>query len=133
MKNIVKHLISQFLQITALIFIGLGLSFLISKPVLSYRFIIDVVIVGLLATIPTVIFFIPKLRFIFKIIIHYTLLNLIVVSFAVIFDFVKPDGIIFLMIFILIVYILVWLLEYFVNVQEANDINNALKKITDEE
>lgn len=133
MRNSIKHLLNQFLQITALIFIGLGLSFLISKPVLTYKFIIEVVLVGFLSTIPTVIFLIPKLKFILKIIIHYILLNIIVLTSAYLFGYIEGNGIIFLMIFIFIVYVLIWLLEYFVNVQEAYDINNALEKIIDEE
>lgn len=133
MRNSIKHLLNQFLQITALIFIGLGLSFLISKPVLTYKFIIEVVLVGFLSTIPTVLFLIPKLKFILKIIIHYILLNIIVLTSAYLFGYIEGNGIIFLMIFIFIVYVLIWLLEYFVNVQEANDINNALEKIIDEE
>lgn len=133
MKNNIKYLINQFLQITALIFIGLGLSFLISKPTLSYKFIIEVVLVGLLSTIPTVIFLIPKLKFILKIIIHYVVLNSVVLTSAYLFGYIDGNGIVFLMIFIFIVYVLIWILEYFINVLEANDINSALAKIMDEE
>ena len=134
MKEIMKYLLQQFLFITALIIIGLGIAYAFDETQeLNHLFLIRIVLTGFLSALPTLIFFIPKLKFIYKIIIHYIILNAIVLGLAKLFNYVSGYNWIFLIVFIFIVYVLVWVIELLVNQKEANSINKKILEIKDEE
>ncbi len=134
MKVIFKYLVGQFFYITTLILIGIAIvAAFDSSFVVDNLFLIKLVLTGCVSTIPTIIFFIPKMNFKLKILIHYLILNIVILSMGYLLEFWYGDGWKFIVILILFVYIFVWILEYVMNQREANNINNEIKKIRDED
>lgn len=138
MKNI-KFLFDQFVTITAFIVIVLGIIHLFTEDgYISSNSLIQIAGCGLLSTLPSVVYISKNeystKEYVIRAIIHYILLNIVVLSFGYVFNYYSTfnDGMI-VFITILIVFICVHLSQIIFNKSEANKINKVLEDISDKE
>lgn len=139
MKKIINLLTYQMLIITFGILLGNGIIALIGKAsgteyTFSASFPITVILTGILTSLPTLIFYIKKIPYIAKIIIHFIVLIGIItlVSYMLewsrtLFDFIAVLSI------TIPIYIAVWVFTYIKYKRDEKQINKALINNSDED
>lgn len=134
-----KFFFEQFVTITAFIVTIVGITFLFDpKEYIPGYVLVQIALVGFLSTLPSVVFIskeeYTKKSYIIRTIIHFILLNIIVLSVGYAFDFYNSlIGGISVFITILIIYVIVTVSQLVFNKNEADKINKILLGTRDEE
>lgn len=139
MKKIINTLTYQMLIITFGILLGNGIIALICEMTgAKYAFVpyfpLAVILTGILTSLPTLIFYIKKIPYITKIIIHFIVLLVIIIGVSYILDWSRTlkDFLAVLAVFIPI-YIAVWVFTYIKYKRDEKQINKALINNSDED
>ena len=139
MKNVIKLLVIQAVIVSFCIVFGNAIisviaHFLGHNITYSWYFPASVILTGILSALPTLIFYIKRLPFIAKIIIHFVLLLGVISLAQIIFglSFELLDMISLYSIFI-ITYGLVWIISYQINKLDERNINKLLEESKDSE
>lgn len=139
MKKIINTLTYQMLIITFGILLGNGIIALIcemseAEYTFSPYFPLAVILTGILTSLPTLIFYIKKIPYITKIIIHFIVLLVIIIGVSYILDWSRTlkDFLAVLAVFIPI-YIAVWVFTYIKYKRDEKQINKALINNSDED
>lgn len=139
MKKIINTLTYQMLIITFGILLGNGIIALIcemteAEYTFSTYFPLAVILTGILTSLPTLIFYIRKIPYIVKIIIHFIVLLAIIIVVSYILDWSRTltDFLAVLAVFIPI-YIAVWVFTYIKYKRDEKQINKALINNSDED
>ena len=139
MKYILKFIILHFFIITV------GVLFFTSAGNLFYEDVVYpawypwmVMLTGFIGAIPSFLFYFKneptRKQFLFRVILHFIIIETLIMTEGRLFDWYDTllDGlVIFGMIFT--VYVFVWFFSYRLNFSVAKDINDALKRINDDE
>ena len=137
MKDAIKLVVEHFFMITVAVLFFTSLRFIGAESIPPF-YPWMVLLSGATGSIPTLLFYFrtepTKKQFIIRVILHFIVIVTLIMTFGFIFSWYTDffEGLIIFGM-ILAVYASVWFLSYKLNVSMANNINDALNRLNDDE
>lgn len=141
MKDIIKMVIMHFFIITVCVMFVISFINVLTNNTFYYLtadFPWVIMLTGLLTALPSILLYFKteptKKQFIIRVIIHFIIIESIVMVEGVLFKwYTSLFEAILIFGMIIIVYVLVWLFSYITNLSTAKGINEALKRFNNED
>ena len=137
MKDAIKLVVEHFFMITVGVLFFTSLGFIGTETIPSF-YPWMVLLSSALGSVPTLLFYFKteptKKQFIVRVILHFVVIVTLIMTLGFIFSWYTDffEGLIIFGM-ILAVYASVWFLSYKLNVSMANNINDALNRLNDDE
>lgn len=139
LKDIAKLVVTHFFIITVGVLFITSLSNLIEgNKTIPSELPWQIILTGIIGAVPSFIFYFKKeptkKQFRIRCIIHFIVIETLVMTEGALFCWYEEflEAMVMFSI-ILLIYIFVWVYSYLMNLTLANDINNALKRINENE
>ena len=137
MKDAIKLVVEHFFMITVGVLFFTSLGFIGAETIPSF-YPWMVLLSSVVGSVPTLLFYFrtepTKKQFIVRVILHFVVIVTLIMTLGFIFSWYTDffEGLIIFGM-ILAVYATVWFLSYKLNVSMANNINDALNRLNDDE